>query len=48
MLFSNVILPVHVPLQRREDIALLDEILPTLSLDVNKWVVGDTILISRR
>jgi hypothetical protein len=48
MLFSNIVLPVHIPLERRENVLFLNQMLPTAALNVYQRLVGHAVLVRRR
>ena len=47
MLLREVVLLVHVPLQRREDIALVQEVLPAVALEVQQRVIRNPTDVRR-
>lgn len=47
MLLRDVVLLVHIPLQRREDVALLHEVLTALALDGEQALVRDAVRVGR-
>lgn len=48
MLLSNVVLLVHVPLERRKYVLPVNEIVSRPSLDVEQLVIGNAILVRQR
>jgi len=48
MLFSNIILLVHIPLERREYIPLFHEIVTRPALNTQQTIISNPILVSRR
>ena len=47
MLLREVVLLVHVPLQRGEDVALVEEVLAAAALELEQRVVGDAPHVRR-
>lgn len=47
MLFSNVVLLVHVPLKRSKDISLINEVVTRPPFNVEQFLVGDPILVRK-
>ena len=45
MLLRNVILLIHIPLQRREDTLLPQQVFPTLALHLQERIIRNPLLV---